>query len=220
MVTVLTLDKKGVVAAALLGIAVLLLGRNLGPFFLLDLVLFLALSGLATEIGKREKRSLGLYEAARGWKNVVANGSVPFVLALAYFLSFSYRPDIASFVVIAYISSAAAVTADKYASEIGVMDGTPIMLLTMQKVRKGSSGAVTGLGLLASLLATLVIAVSVFVVYSSAFYFEVVVLAGFAGSLVDSVFGYFEEQGIGNKYTTNVACAIAGALLGAALLLL
>ena len=37
---------------------------------------------------------------------------------------------------------------------------------------------------------------------------------------MDSVFGYFEERGTGNKYTTNIACAITGAAVGAALLML
>ena len=38
----------------------------------------------------------------------------------------------------------------------------------------------------------------------------VVVFSGLAGDLADSVLGYFEEKGIGNKYTSNFVCAVVG----------
>jgi uncharacterized membrane protein len=37
--------------------------------------------------------------------------------------------------------------------------------------------------------------------------------SGFCGGLVDSLLGYYEEKGIGNKYTSNAICGIAGALI-------
>ena len=39
-------------------------------------------------------------------------------------------------------------------------------------------------------------------------------LAGLAGSIVDTMFGVFEEQGFGTKGTTNFICSLAGAALG------
>ena len=42
----------------------------------------------------------------------------------------------------------------------------------------------------------------------------IIVVAGLFGDFVDSFFGYFEERNIGNKYSSNVLCAVAGAALG------
>jgi len=41
-----------------------------------------------------------------------------------------------------------------------------------------------------------------------------ITLAGFAGGLVDTLFGVFEEKGFGTKGTTNTICAVVGALIG------
>lgn len=222
MQTIFTLDREGATTAAVMGVAVLFFGGALGMglFFLFELLFFLVLSKFATEAKKRKKMGLGLYERSRGWKNVVANGGIPLILAFAYFLNSAYGFGMAGVIVIAYVASVAAVTADKFASEIGVLDGTPITLLTLKKAKKGASGAVTLLGLGASLAATLAISAGIFLLHGSAAYFAVIVIAGFTGSLMDSVFGYFEERGTGNKYTTNIACAITGAAVGAALLML
>jgi uncharacterized membrane protein len=41
-----------------------------------------------------------------------------------------------------------------------------------------------------------------------------VTVAGFAGALVDTLFGVFEEKGFGTKGTTNIICSITGAAIG------
>jgi len=47
-----------------------------------------------------------------------------------------------------------------------------------------------------------------------------VTAAGLAGDVIDSIAGYFEERGVGNKYTSNLLCAASGALFGMLLFLL
>jgi uncharacterized membrane protein len=47
-----------------------------------------------------------------------------------------------------------------------------------------------------------------------------ITVSGFVGGLVDSMLGYYEERGIGSKYTSNLFCALAGAALAVALILL
>jgi uncharacterized membrane protein len=119
-----------------------------------------------------------------------------------------------------FICAVAAITADKFASEIGVLDGMPLSLLGKKKVRKGVSGGVTWLGLTVSVLAAAVIGILLVSVMGRAalvnYYFAitVVTLSGFFGSLVDSLTGYYEEMHIGNKFTSNFLCSVAGAALG------
>ncbi|MGC9037803.1 MAG: DUF92 domain-containing protein [Candidatus Micrarchaeia archaeon] len=210
---VYTLDSKGLVSAVLMGIAVLLLGSYAGAYFLFLLLLFLMLSALVTELGVWQKKQLGQYERARGWKNVLANGGIAVVLAALFFANGIYHFASAKLLILVYAASISGITADKFASEIGVLDGTPLMLLTMQKVKKGTSGGVTWLGTVSSFVGALIIALTLPIVGIGAFGVAVVAVSGFLGNIVDSLLGYFEEKGVGNKYTSNLACAAASSLI-------
>jgi len=210
---VYTLDSKGIVSAVLMGIAVLLLGSYAGTYFLFLLLFFLMLSALVTELGVWQKKQLGQYERARGWKNVLANGGIAVVISALFFANNIYGFASAKLLILVYAASISGITADKFASEIGVLDGTPLMLLTMQKVKKGTSGGVTWLGTVSSFVGALIIALTLPIVGIGAFGVGVVAVSGFLGNIVDSLLGYFEEKGIGNKYTSNLACAAAASLI-------
>ena len=219
MVNVLTLDGKGVALAIAFGLLILFFGQGSGPFFLLVIVLFLALSAVVTRVGKGKKERLGIYEKSRGWQNVISNGAVPLIVAAAYATDNWYLHLVPlSLVTIVYVASVCAVTADKFASEIGVLDGEPSMLLTARHVKKGVSGGVTAAGLAASLIGSFLISLCVLFVGGGIGVATIVAVSGFFGGLVDSVLGYFEEHGVGNKYTSNFACSLAGAGICAALL--
>ncbi|MEM3781411.1 MAG: DUF92 domain-containing protein [Candidatus Micrarchaeaceae archaeon] len=215
-----TLDYQGIIAAVLLGLAVLLLGGAAGPYFLFALLLFLVLSAFVTELGKRFKQSIGDYEKSRSWRNVVANGTVALVIVALYFANASAHFTGVALLVVAYASTISAITADKFAHEIGVLDGTPTMLLSLKKVAKGTSGAVTVAGTAASFLGSAIVALSLMLVYSSWAYVAIAATAGFLGAIVDTVLGYFEEQGKGNKHTSNFGCALSGALFALLFMLL
>ncbi len=220
MVNVLTLDAAGIASATLLGIALLLLGGSMGWFFLMAMVAFLVLSAMVTEYRKEEKKRIGVNESARSWKNVVANGTVPFIVAVLYFLNGSMHFVAQSVLIVSYVATLSAITADKFASELGVLDGKPTMLLTLKVVDKGVSGGITSLGITGGLLASIVMALLYLAIQGNIIFFIVIVFAGFSGNIVDSVLGYFEDKGIGNKFTTNIACAAAAFLLSYFLLTL
>ncbi len=220
MLKVLTLDKAGVALAILMGILILFFGRNYGLLFLIDIAVFLVLSAIVTMFGKSRKEGIGMYETARGWKNVLCNGLVPLLLAFSYFLysSMSVIP-MGPLIAYLYIASVAAVTADKFSSEIGVLDGEPIMLVTMKYVKKGVSGGVTPLGMAAALVAAGAIGASAFLISGSLEVVAIIAISGFLGSLADSLLGYWEEKGVGNKYTSNFLCSMIGALICALLII-
>jgi uncharacterized protein (TIGR00297 family) len=213
MFRLFTLDTKGILLALAMGIAIFVLGGSYGPLFLGSLFLFLVLSAAVTHVGKIRKEGIGVYEAGRGWKNVLANGAMPMIAALLYWLNLTFHVLQPNFLALAYLASVCAITADKFASEIGVLDGEPIVLLTLKKTKKGVSGGVTGIGLLASLAGAAIVGLGVFAVPASVQTAAVVVGCGFAGNLVDSALGYYEERGIGNKFTSNFFCSVAGFLL-------
>ncbi|VVB77019.1 Uncharacterised protein [uncultured archaeon] len=213
MTKFLTLNKKGILLALLTGALVFTLGDGHRLLFLSDLVLFLALSAVITSFGRIKKQGLGVYDRARGWQNVLANGAVPVMAAGLYWVSLGTAFLPPAVLALAYIASVCAVMADKFASEIGVLDGEPTILLTFKKAKKGASGGVTSVGLLASLVGSSIIGASAFALGVPVAYVIAVVFSGFFGNIIDSVFGYYEEKGYGNKHTSNFFCSLAGFLM-------
>lgn len=218
MASLFTLNISGTLFAIAFGILVFAFGMAMWWYFIAVLIEFLILSSIATRARDEEKVHIRGYEKLRSWRNVLANGLVPVILVLLYFLDFSVGVVPQNVILYAFVASVCAITADKFASEFGVLDGEPVMLLTMKKVRKGKSGAVTWFGTLMGGIASVLIALTIFAIGGSIGIFIVLAVSGFVGNVIDSVFGYFEEMGYGNKYTTNLFCSIAGALFCALIL--
>jgi uncharacterized protein (TIGR00297 family) len=217
-----------------MALALLLLGgAGLGLFFVLLMVYFLALSAIVTWTGIARKKALKLYQYDRGVSNVIANGACPIIMAAVFFFmeSSAVAPGLAFFAVLGFMGSVAAITADKFSSELGVLDGMPRLIFTLRKVRRGVSGGVTSLGLGAGLLGSALIAAGAFAVggqlaslegaqaFNVVAVFISIVIAGFVGTVVDSMLGYYEERGLGNKFTSNFICSLCGAAISIPLLL-
>lgn len=218
----LTLDWGGVAIAIVFAFLFFELGLSLSYFFLLAMLVFLVLSAMVTYIDLQYKKRLGIGQDPRGVRNVLANGLPPMIMAfLFYYFSRSGNGTFALLAVIGFLASVAAITADKFNSEIGVLSREkPHMIFTLKKVKKGTSGAISLLGTLAGLMGALIVSLlAVLVAMRLAFFHSVypfgieravgaITIAGFAGSFVDSLLGYYEEQGIGNKYTSNFLCGL------------
>ena len=196
------LDKEGIILAAAMGIAIFLGG---GIAYLALMLVFFVLALAVTGYEHESKREMGIYEHERGWENVLSNGLLPTALALM-------SPWLGA---VPYMACIAAVTADKFASEIGVLGGNPIDLATMKPSKPGRSGAMTLMGTVASLAgATAIGFVAMYLFGINATLALMIGAAGFAGSLVDTLFGVLEERGLGTKGTTNFVCSLTGALIG------
>lgn len=197
------LDKGGILLAVAFGITLYFFG---GPAYLVLMLFFFFFAILATRYEYEIKRDMGLYEHERGWENVLSNGLLPSILAIL-------QPFIGP---VPFICSVAAVTADKFASEIGVLEpDNPISLLDFKQVKPGTSGAVSKIGTIASLAGAALIGLcATFAFGITASDALLITFAGFAGCVVDTLFGVLEERGLGTKGTTNFICSLAGALIG------
>ncbi len=197
------LDKGGILLAVILGAVLLFFG---GLPYLALMLAFFVLAVVVTRYEYEIKRDMGLYEHERGWENVLSNGLLPALLAL---LSPLTGP-------MPFIASIAAVTADKFGSEIGVLAAeNPVSILDMKPVKPGTSGGISRIGTVASLAGSTLLAVcAMFAFGINPTQALLVSIAGFAGSVADTVFGVFEERGIGTKGTTNFICSLVGALIG------
>lgn len=193
----LLLDARGFLAALLLAVGLLYFG---GVNALLLILVFFVLGNIVTRIGQKTKKKLKIVEYSRSLKNVVSNGLVPLI-----FCAMGYEK--------AFIYSVAAVSADKFASELGVLFEVPVSLATWKKVVEGTSGAVSKVGTLFSAVGAFLIAVAAI---SLGYKMDVtmVTIVGVIGCFADSIVGILEEKGIGTKETSNLICAAVGGLFG------
>ena len=110
------------------------------------MLLFLVLSAIVTWVGRDYKTKKSLGQDPRGISNVVANGTVPLVMAGLYRLSLRRwgQRSMLLFCLFGFIASVAAITADKFASEIGVLDGMPVSLMGGRGKERGVWGGYMG----------------------------------------------------------------------------
>ena len=185
-----SLNRSGAFAATFVGTVIF--GMGGWPWAVLLLTFFVTSSGLSRAFRKRkaglnEKFSKG-HERDAG--QVFGNGGLAtFFAALHAFFPESTLPWIG------FAASLAAVNADTWATELGVLNPTPPRMITdlRRHVEKGTSGGVSFSGTLASLLGSMAIALPAVWLSPtgrlSTSDFLLIAAAGLAGSLFDSVLG-------------------------------
>ena len=185
-----SLSRSGAVAATVVG--TIIFGIGGWQWAVLLLTFFITSSGLSRVFKKRkvdlnEKFSKG-HERDAG--QVFGNGGLATFFAALH----AFYPD--SFLLwIGFAASLAAVNADTWATELGVLNPSPPRMITNLKKRvgKGTSGGVSLLGTLASLLGSAAIALPAILLSPdgvlSTNYFLLITAAGIAGSLFDSFLG-------------------------------
>jgi len=187
-----SLSRSGAFSAVIIGSLIFGFG---GWRWALILLAFFISSSLLTRLFQRRKAEVTEKFAKGGQRDagqVLANGAIPAVLAMVNL----FFPT-ASWTWWVFAASVAAVNADTWATELGVLNPTPPRLITSGKpVEKGSSGAISPFGLLAALGgAGLIALLSVLLEpapsseTSAWFAFTAVCLAGLLGALFDSLLG-------------------------------
>jgi uncharacterized protein (TIGR00297 family) len=200
---IFTLDEKGIVGAFFILFLIFIFGKEIWYLFLFPLLLFLILSWIVTNIGKEKKKKLGTFEKKRSIQNVFANGVIPVVMMAFYYFTSN------QIFILGYLGAVAAITSDKFSSEIGILDGTPRRITDFKKVKKGESGGITFLGSIAGIFASFLISLTSFL-FGVQNKIILIFFAGIVGNIFDSFFGVFEEKGFGNKHTTNILCSVFG----------
>ncbi|MMZ57125.1 hypothetical protein D1872_190420 [compost metagenome] len=142
-----SLSTSGAVAAVLLGTLIYALGDMRWYGLLLAFFISSSLLSHRKKEAKKDVEDLFAKSGTRDWLQVMANGGLGLVAVLSAFFWGG-----ADGWYMFYIGVIAAVTSDTWATEIGVLaKGKPRHVLTWRKVEPGTSGGVSGLGLLASL---------------------------------------------------------------------
>lgn len=193
-----SLTADGVAGAVIVGTLTFGLG---GLAWAMVVVAFFVSSSVLTRYAVERKREASAEFAKGGRRDLaqtLANGGLAALLAIAVVLFPQYaRPIFAAFV-----GAIAATTADTWATELGLLSLVPPrMVTTWQTARPGENGAVSALGLMAAATGALVIgSVALLGHFVEGFFGgeftrsymwlpTVALIAGFLGSVVDSLLG-------------------------------
>jgi len=208
-------DLSGLFSGMIIGI-VLIVFANLRWFIIM--LTFFIIGTACTRYRIDYKVSLGVEEGhggVRGYRNVFANGIVAAAGAVLY--GITGNPAFTAL----FLGSVASAAADTIASEIGVTGGVPCLITTLEPVPAGTNGGVTVTGEVAGCAAAGVIGAAAYLVgVANPVMAVVTVIAGFAGTNVDSIVGAtMENRGIVGNAGTNLIATFSGGV-GAALLYL
>ncbi|MGI6439381.1 MAG: DUF92 domain-containing protein [Sphaerochaetaceae bacterium] len=187
------------------GIASVIVGSTIfwslgyGGYFLL--LLFFLSSTLLGKVRTRYVVAKEKKEGPRDWAQVAANGVFAVISALLY----RYSGELTSLVM--FGASLATATADTWGTETGLLSETPpVSIRTLRQVEKGSSGGITPLGTMSSMIGSILIAMSWYSHFAPSFSMQwlflasIVALSGIAGAFVDSYLGatlqghYWDEE--------------------------
>lgn len=184
-----SLDRSGAFAALIVGTVIFGLGGL--RWAILLLTFFITSSGFSRAFKKRKQEANEKY--AKGGRRdagqVFGNGGIATLFAALYF----FFPE-ASWPWLGFAASLAAVNADTWATELGVLNPTSPRLITdlRKAVEKGTSGGVSPVGTLASLAGAGIIGLEAAWLNPSGtnwLFFVLVTLAGLLGALFDSLLG-------------------------------
>jgi len=181
-----SLNTSGAIAATVVGTIVFGLGGL--EWATLLLIFFITSSALSRLFKKRrqgldEKFSKGHQRDAG---QVFGNGG----LATAFVLVHAFYPE-SNIGWVGFAAALAAVNADTWATELGVLNPTPPIMITDpgKRVEKGTSGGVSLFGTLASLTGAFIIALPAAWFTGDWSLLAWITFAGLAGSLFDSLLG-------------------------------
>ncbi len=182
------LNPSGAIGAFILGTFLYGLGAWAA---VLPLILFFVLSSILSKFADRKQADAQM--AAKGSNRdiiqVYANAGIGLILILIWYLT-GHQYDVIFF---AFLASIAAANADTWETEFGSFSPwLPRHILSWESVPKGFSGGITALGTFGGILGAGLIAVSGMLVFPQLQSWLTVVLiavAGFLGSIVDSILG-------------------------------
>ncbi|WP_226010595.1 DUF92 domain-containing protein [Halomicrobium salinisoli] len=214
-----TASLPGMLTGVFLGLLTIVLGDF--RWFAM-LITFFGLGGLSTKFRYDEKLERGIAEeneGARGSGNVLANSLVALVAVLVAAASPSHTGVEPVFLLFAFAGSVSAAMSDTFSSEFGGLYDEPRLITTLERVEPGTDGGVTWQGGVAGVVGAALIAGIAAGLFGRVGPTggAVILAAGVAGMLVDSLLGAtIEGQWVGNQ-GVNFLATLAAAVVAAAL---
>ncbi|MGQ0714249.1 MAG: DUF92 domain-containing protein [Gemmatimonadaceae bacterium] len=178
------LSQSGAIAATIIGTVSITAGWSWAALLLAFFVSSSALSRLGVDIKQRRTSGIGEKGGPRDAVQVLANGGIFGIAAVGAVIS----PSDAWMAVGA--GALAASTADTWATEVGTLVGkTPRLVTSWRPVPPGTSGAVTGAGILGMLGGSAFLTLCTAAVVWPRHVAAATLVGGVAGALVDTLAG-------------------------------
>ena len=177
-----------------------------------SIVLYLFLGTLVTKIGYKYKTKKGIAEkrgGRRGPENVWGSAATGLFFAVLIKLNL-WNLDLLK---VAFASSFSAKLGDTFGSEIGKRFGKNTFLITsLRKVEKGTEGAISLEGTLASLLGSVIMSIAFLklgIIYSY-LQFIIVSISGFLATIIESFIGASlqEKYKLSNEIVNSIQTSI------------
>jgi uncharacterized protein (TIGR00297 family) len=185
-----SLTVSGSLAAVLVGFAVYL-GFGVNGLFLLGA--FFASSSFWSKYKSSDKSIIEeklAKGAIRDWRQVAANGGAAGLFSIIYY----FNNDMIWLV--GFVVCLASANSDTWASEIGSLSKQePLYIRSFKRVEKGTSGAISLLGSIASLAGSFLISIIGYWLFDFGLFLTLLVfLFGFFGNVIDTLIGAFYQQ--------------------------
>jgi uncharacterized protein (TIGR00297 family) len=200
------LTASGSLASFAMGVVIGVFGSVQWLFLL---IVFAIVGFLVTRFRLEIKMQRGLQEGRKGertWKNVLANGLVPAMVAVSAWALGIQGTEEAGLV---YLTSIGVAASDTIASELGVLSAKTRLITTMRPVLPGTDGGVSLQGtfwaLMGSLFATVIGWAIIFPGTWPDYQILIPIILGFVGCNIDSLIGAtWERSGKVSKLGTNI----------------
>jgi len=172
------LSMSGYIGAVIM--AILLYGFG-GSSYIYPLVVFFITSSILSHF---KKNNIKIKKSDRNISQVYANGGVALFICI---INHFYYHDL---IYPCFLASVAAANSDTWGTELGKMSNkTPIDIISRHKTAPGTSGGITLIGTIGSILGSLVIGIVGHFFYISLNLLLLVIISGFLSSIVDSILG-------------------------------
>ncbi|OOQ61763.1 hypothetical protein BC343_01445 [Mucilaginibacter pedocola] len=190
------LTMSGTIVAGMVAVCIF---KGSGFLGILMLAVFFVLATVATSVGKSFKGKT--HQERRNAAQVVANGGMAALIGLVMWINHAPGYPLIFFLA-ASLSSA---TADTLSSELGTVYGRRFFnIITFRRDERGRDGVISLEGTLAGLFGSAIIGVIYLLLIGGSGGFWLIIIAGTAGNLFDSVLGAtLERKGIIQNNTVN-----------------
>ena len=172
------LSLSGFISASFMGTLIIGFG---GLGHLIPISMFFISSTILSKFNSQKAIKL---ESNRNAAQVFANGGLALLLCIVN----HFFPN--NFLYYSFIAAIAAANSDTWGTEIGKFSKkNPIDIISGKKLEKGESGGVTFVGIVGSLLGSLLISLTGYLFDVDIKYLMIIFLSGFLASLFDSILG-------------------------------
>lgn len=215
------LTASGSISAFVVGLIIGIFGSIT---WLIVLIVFAVLGFVVTRYKIQLKIKKGFQEGRKGernYRNVLANGLIPALIALFSWMAGIEQEAIPAILFLTAVSVAAS---DTVASELGILSSNTRLITTFERVAPGTNGGVSPYGTTWALLGAIGASIFGWLVLFPDQLIDARILipmvVGFVGCNVDSLIGAtLEQRGYVGKLGTNMISMATGSLIALLILL-